>query len=266
MRRATLTFPSSFHAIAVVMRVKESVAMWGMVRAALLALGALVLASCVFAEDKAPDYRYRLTVEVDTPEGVKTGSSVIAVEQSLSRSTAAPAKVGVQRKVRGEAVAVDLPSGKTLFALLRSENNVDWASYVYVYLAPHEKGKPFEDQLDNVLQVTGERTLPRMWPPVGFLGERSAYPMLVTFGDLTDPTSVAEVDPDDLAASLGEGVTLKRITVELTGDPVTTGIEERLRWVRNHIGTLVYRPRNLPIGEMPPAHRLNGSDFRRTTQ
>jgi hypothetical protein len=52
--------------------------------------------------------------------------------------------------------------------------------------------------------------------------------MMVTFGDLADPTSVAEVDPDDLAATFGEGVKLKRLTVELTDDPVTTGIEERL--------------------------------------
>lgn len=201
------------------------------IQAAWLALVALVLPGCAFAEDKAPDYRYRLTVEVETPEGVKTGSSVIEVEQSLSRSTASPSKVGVQRKVRGEAVAVDLPNGKTLFALLRSENNVDWASYVYVYLATHEKGKPFIDQLDNVLEVTGERTLPRMWPPVGFLDERSAYPMLVTFGDLGDPTSVLGVDPDDLAASFGEGVTLRRITVELTDAAVTSGISEQLEWL-----------------------------------
>ncbi len=39
------------------------------------------------------------------------------------------------------------------------------------------------------------------------------------------------VDPDDFAASFGEGVSLKRITVQITDDPVTTGIEERLGWL-----------------------------------
>lgn len=58
--------------------------------------------------------------------------------------------------------------------------------------------------------------------------------MMVTFGDEADPTSVAEVDPDDLAATFGEGVKVKRITVELTDDPVTTGIEERLGWLPNY--------------------------------
>jgi hypothetical protein len=50
----------------------------------------------------------------------------------------------------------------------------------------------------------------------------------VTFGDIKDPTSVARVDPDDLAASFGAGVKLKAITVEITDDAVTTGIEKRL--------------------------------------
>jgi hypothetical protein len=195
-----------------------------------LALAALLLPGCAFADDAALDYRYRLTVEVETPEGLRTGSSVIEVQQTLMRAGGSPANQAVRWRVRGEAVAVDLPGGKTLFALLRSDNDPDWASRVYILLAPQEN-KGFEDALNDVLELTGERTLPRMWPPVAFLEERSAYPMMVTFGDLADPTSVAEVDPDALAATFGEGVKLKRITAELTNDPVTTGIEERLGWM-----------------------------------
>jgi len=205
-----------------------------MIALMLTVLTAWCLTACgELGDDSAPDYRYRLTVEVDTPEGLRTGSSVIEVEQRLGRAASSPAHSQVYRRVRGEAVAVDLPGGKTLFALLRSDNNVDWASYVFVYLAPSYEGEPFEEQLDNVLEVKGEQKLPRMWPPVVHLPERSAYPMLVTFGDIDDPTSVARVDPDDLAASFGEGVSLRRITVELTDDPVTTGIEERLGWVKD---------------------------------
>jgi hypothetical protein len=73
-----------------------------------------------------------------------------------------------------------------------------------------------------------------MWPRVGHLAERPAYPMLVTFGDEADPTSVTLVDPDDLAATFGAGVKLRRITAELTDDPVTTGIEKRLGWLTNY--------------------------------
>ncbi len=197
-------------------------------RRGFLGASALLLTAC--GSDATPDYRYRLTVEVDTPEGIKTGSSVIEVEQSMGRTAMSGFGGRINRRVRGEAVAVDLPDGRTLFALLRSDNNIDWASYVMQWLAPDIEGEPWEERFDNVLLIEGEVEVPRTFSPGGS-EEHSAYPMLVTFGDLSDPTSVARVDPDDLAATFGEGVSLRRITVQITDDPVTTGIEERLGWL-----------------------------------
>ncbi|MDR4487070.1 MAG: hypothetical protein R3B83_06040 [Nitrospirales bacterium] len=56
--------------------------------------------------------------------------------------------------------------------------------------------------------------------------------LLVTFTDLTDPTTVKKVDPENLAATLGPGVSLKRITLEITDEPVTEGkIEQVLGWL-----------------------------------
>lgn len=234
------------------------------------ALGLLVAPGCALADDEAPDYRYRLTVEVDKPQGLRRGSSVIQVRQRVVRPGSAPAGRGVETRVQGEAVAVDLPGGRTLFALLRSRENVDWASYVFVRLAPVDRGAGLVEQLDDVLQVTGERTLPRWWPPLsrnvrpGAYPRESAYPMLVTFGDLADPTTVAEVDPEDLAASFGPGVTLKRITVQLTDDAVTTGIEERLGWLRQTHGTLLRRPIQTPIGDLPIEYQVGKISFQRS--
>lgn len=54
------------------------------------------------------------------------------------------------------------------------------------------------------------------------------YPLLVTFGDMQDPTSVTRVGPTNLAASFRPGVRLKHIVLEVTDDDVTTGIEQRL--------------------------------------
>jgi hypothetical protein len=48
----------------------------------------------------------------------------------------------------------------------------------------------------------------------------------VTFSDISDPTSVALVDPDDLAASFGAGYALEAVTVEVTQEPVTEGVVE----------------------------------------
>lgn len=187
------------------------------------------------AHDPTPDYRYRLTVEVETPEGLKAGSSVIQVETAVSRGIPTPG--AVRSRVRGEAVAVDLPGGKTLFALLRSENDIDWASRVMFMMAsevPKTDEDQFQSRFNNLLRLNGSIALPRMWPPVGHLDERSAYPMMVTFRDLADPVSVQRVDPDDLAATFGEGVRLKRITVQMTDDAVTSGIRNRLRWLGDY--------------------------------
>ena len=58
-----------------------------------------------------------------------------------------------------------------------------------------------------------------------------ALPLLVRFRDLNDPATVERVDPFDLAASFGPGVKLQRATIEITNDPVTTGIEQKLPWL-----------------------------------
>lgn len=196
----------------------------------------LALSACFGGDDsvpdRTPDYRYRLTVEVDTPEGLSTGSSVIEVRQGMGRTAADGFEQVLFVRAYGEAVAVDLPGGKTLYALLLSAGgDVNWATRVVPFLSPDEDD---ENPLDDVLLMEGKQELPRLWPPVGHLGERPAYPMMVIFGDEADPTSVALVDPDGLAASLGEGISLRRLTAELTDDEVTTGIEKRLEWLPNY--------------------------------
>ena len=60
---------------------------------------------------------------------------------------------------------------------------MDWASYLCVYLKLPSNDKENADKLDNVLGVTGERGLPRMWPTIAFLEKCPVYPVLVTFGD-----------------------------------------------------------------------------------
>lgn len=77
---------------------------------------AAVLSGCGFSSN--PTYRFKMTIEVDTPQGVKTGSSVYEVETTGSRDLVAGGK-GSRFTLRGEAVAVDLGDGRTLFALLR---------------------------------------------------------------------------------------------------------------------------------------------------
>jgi copper chaperone CopZ len=70
--------------------------------------------------------------------------------------------------------------------------------------------------------------------------------------------AVQRVDPANLAASFGPGIRLKRITVEVTDDDVTTGIEKRLRWLSKHRGTLKPNPPSFMDDPNDPELRLLG--------
>lgn len=178
----------------------------------LLALGTLALAGCGYRRET---FRYRITVEVQTPEGIRSGSSVIEVKlaETGSHSWVTPEASGVRGHARGEAVAVELPGAKVLFALLRTERTSDGAVW-FPFRAI--KTPKFEGEYSGVRRA---RYMERN-KLAGALLPRD-YPMLVTFRDPTDPQTVERVDPDDLAATFGPGVTLRRITVQMTDDPVT---------------------------------------------
>ena len=165
-------------------------------------------------------YRFKMTVEVGTPDGVKTGSSVYEV-WAESNSKLLPEERSRDWGVNGEAVAVDLPGGRTLFALLKTLNGrrEDLALMSMAALDPLFKNDVVESA-QRIASGDGITSPAEV--------RAADYPLLVTFADPADPTSVQRVDPANLAASFGPGVTLKRITVAVTKDPVTTGIEKRL--------------------------------------
>ena len=207
---------------------------------ATLAGAASLLAGCGVVRN-FPTYRYRLTVEVETPEGVKTGSSVIEVRTGAVHLGGIGGGAGAE--VSGEAVTVDLGSHGLL---LRSEGNGSWAGGIMPTFAErpkvdanHSDDDTMAIMFQNMLANKGLIVLPRYYPVTARVSgmqsdkPQSAYPMLVRFGDIKDPKGVALVDPDDLEKSLGPGVTLRRITVQITADPVTTGIEKRLGWLRD---------------------------------
>ncbi|WP_230293242.1 hypothetical protein [Croceicoccus sp. Ery5] len=189
------------------------------------------LAGCGYQHET---FRYRLTIEVDTPQGLRRGSSVIEVSMSQTGDGALtlPEASGVRLKMRGEAVTVEMPDGQLLFALLRSKDDIDAAKLWPFQIEANPGFKGEYAGIRNARHMEEQRARGELPRHVGSGHyRRSIWPMLVTFGDLSDPTSVEEVDPDNLAETFGEGITLRRITVEMTDDPVTTGIEQRLRWL-----------------------------------
>lgn len=217
---------------------------------AVLAAFGLALSGCT----KRESFSYRMTVEVETPQGLRTGSSVIKLSVSdPGRGPFVLPHSGTNAQSRGEAVAVDLPDGQVLFALLRKPDSSNGAE-----VFPYEALNPPRHTGEYAL-INRTRELKRM-TNIGTL-PREHWLMLVRFRDIGDPTSVELVDPDDPAASFGEGVSIRRITIQITDDRVTTGIEKRLGWLSHHPEPGV-KP-NLSPTDFSIEASLRHGDFRR---
>jgi hypothetical protein len=194
---------------------------------------ALLLGGCsALAPDPYPPFRYRMTVEVETPQGLRIGSAVREVDYAADCLAGQCGGLGT---VRGEAVAVDLPGRRTLYALLPSDTmDVDyvWRIPMLAFMGRWGIATPeAERQFAVMLADRTTRVLPRQFPEAYTGYNPPGYPLLVTFTDRRDPMSVVRVEPDALAASFGAGVALRRITVQITEDEVTEGIERRLAWL-----------------------------------
>jgi hypothetical protein len=176
---------------------------------------------------KRPGHKYRLTVEVETPEGVKSASGIMAVHPDRSYSR------GGRTRTKGDAVFVDLGGGKNLVALLAHvDKPVDLDGMNYVALrAYNAAGRKVS--FNEMSRMTGA-------VPV----QGALIPVLVTFVDSADPRTARAVPPDQLEAALGRGFHLHGISAEvvpnglwpldfggLLGEPVTRGIETRLPWL-----------------------------------
>ncbi|WP_439403312.1 hypothetical protein ACNJYA_17630 [Bradyrhizobium sp. DASA03068] len=176
-----------------------------------------------------PDHKFRLTVEVTTPAGIKTGSGILAVvpDRNYNRSG--------RTTMRGEAVFVDLGQGKNIVVLLAHQQGakLDLDDINYVALRAYGIARGSRVSFKDMSRQTG------VVPVQGEL-----IPVLVSFGDPRDPKTARLVDSDHAEAILGDGYAIRGFSAEVVpsgfwpidfggalGEPVTRGIEARLPWL-----------------------------------
>ncbi len=173
-------------------------------------------------------WNQKLTITVETPEGEVSASSVSAV--SWRKQWIQTDGMGWSYDLTGEAVVVEVTPGRYLFALLKGAGTTEYMGSVAAASIAGREGRVIDGALFAEVQGRRDRAAGVITVPEG------QYPMLVTFGDISDPASVTLVDPADLAASFGPGVRLKSVTLEVTDEPVTVGAVERvLGWLCDHI-------------------------------
>jgi hypothetical protein len=190
-------------------------------RLAVAAVMVLALAAC----GRSESYRYKLTLAVNTPDGVKRGSSVVEV---LFWDVSIPDR-GTMHRLRGQALYLDLgPGARPLIALLTSHLHPKYGKAIRwsrdggpsLRLMSRLYGIPPSGDVPQIARLRGVRQI-----------TPDDLPDLVTFADIKDPKTVIEVNPDYLQTTLGPGVSWNEITLESTDEPITTDIKTKLPWI-----------------------------------
>jgi hypothetical protein len=194
----------------------------------LLFLGAVVWQA---VKPASPSFvvRYRLTLEIDTPQGLRQGSSVIETAVYMSKGKALLSEASGDRvETKGEAVFVDLGNGKNVIALLTSGPKGDWADWHrYFLLGVFSPSREREIRLADLASVSGTVTVDMTTNLRG----SPVLPTIITFTDTNDPLSAKVLGSKlDYVQALGEGFAFRRATVEIvpSDTPIAQGIEARL--------------------------------------
>jgi hypothetical protein len=175
-------------------------------------------------------YRYRLSVEVGTPDGLRTGSSVIEVRYETLPDVNGRNHVS---RIFGEAIFVDLGQGKNLIALLAagpSGEDVDYPGRI-VFVAFNLDGND-PDTPKRLPQLRGKRNLDIDHSSLYEVTKRF-LPTFVTLTDLTNPSTVRVAPFGLFDETFGASFKLRTVAIEMTTDPITKGIENKIPWIGN---------------------------------
>jgi hypothetical protein len=195
-----------------------------------------------------PGHKFRLTVEMMTPDGIKTASGILAVVPDRNYNR------GGHTTMRGEAVFADLGRGKNLVALLahRQGGKLDLDDINYVALRAYGAARGNRVSFSDINRQTG------IVPVQGDL-----IPVLVSFGDPMEPNTARLVAADRAEAVLGDGYSIRGLTAEVVpngfwpmdfggvlGEPVTRGIEAKLPWLAamGEAAATAGKAAGLPVG------------------
>lgn len=195
-------------------------------------------------------WRQRLTVIVDTPNGEVRGASVTEITNTETMGALLPMESrGVHSVVRGEAVAVEVLPGRWLFALLSGDDDALGQADQLIYTT-FRLGANLNVSVRTYEALMADLRSKPLDTPAPVPAE--SYPLLVTFDDIAKPETVREVDPADMAATFGPGVTLKGVTLEVTDEEVTgSDLRKLLGWLGPYpepaLGPATGRTTNIPF-------------------
>lgn len=229
----------------------------GLLLSSLSASAVVALSGCGYNQ---VSLRYRLTVEVDTPQGLKSGFSVIEIYGSENPSWVNPEGRGSRGSHKGEAVYVELPNGQNLFALLTTQQGQPDATQYPLYAFEDKFLVPTKTWSESIqIMKSWKGQVVEMTSTQTSFGDKETVrvlPKFVSFADIDNPRTIRRVKPFDFAAVFGAGYNLRRVTVAVTDEPITRRLRELIPWVRGDEGEGIY-----PVPLMPSGRKATTSEF-----
>ncbi|MFN3132184.1 hypothetical protein [Roseibium sp.] len=174
--------------------------------------------------------RYRLDVTLEVDGEPVTGSVVqeLTVNHGLFRGMSGKL---ITRTVRGQALALDLPSRGTLFVTmaLYCPGKTEWGQCKggYAYLIDEscsiKREEGFAAYVRRFKRLDGSCPI-----------AKNQLPVMVRFEDPLRSETAQQVLPQDLGTAFGSDVRFVSAGLTFTDIPLSTGIDNRLPWLSKH--------------------------------
>ena len=185
-----------------------------------------------FIHEPAPKsiVHYRLDVSFEVDGKKITGSGVQKLVVRRLRGNILPKQASWD--MAGEAVIVELPDRPDVFVLMASTGEDGKfvgqggdGGYRFLFsdacrLKERRGDRDWDDYVRFVGEISGTCKIPK-----------EHLPLMVSFRDEADPTSVEQVFPDNPEKIVGPGVRFIGASLTVTDAPMTTGIRKRLTWI-----------------------------------
>jgi antitoxin component of MazEF toxin-antitoxin module len=206
-------------------------------------------------------FRYKLTAEVMTPEGVKSGSSVVEVSYHTGPRILTDPNTRLDT-VQGEAVYVDIGQGKNLFITLGTyysgrkdqgtdnllcngdfNDSTDYSALksalnpIWLPIKIFKLGRTNGEERDMCSRVS------KLNDGTSRAVELNNLPTLITFPDISQLNTAQVVDPNDLVKKFGLGHSMA-VKIEISNEKITQRIDDILPWLHDQETGKEVRPLN----------------------
>lgn len=204
---------------------------WAIILGALCA--GLAVAACAIASSSG-DYpsgtwRYKMTVAVETPEGIKTGSAIREIS-AVSR----PKRLGESNDThikleRGEAVVIDVGANQPVFALLKGKDDAITAFF-----------KAFPSHCsEGPASRCGIRYYSNLSKANAVELAVEDYPMFAAFKNTQDPKSIvalsqtgSQKNHSSFESFFGKKIKILSVKIEATNESFVSILYNWLPWLK----------------------------------